>query len=190
MKDTFYRPDPAAARRVAPILSADSLQRWSRSELGFDYADEPEFCQGGGDFYTTASDYAKLMRVLLSDGQAPAGTILTSASVDQLFQPLVPQFRIEEMKTVVPIISADIEFGAGDRWGLGMIVNDQDVPGRRRSGSGGWAGLWNTYFWVDRTSGIAGTLFMQYMPFCEPGAVQAFNAFERSAYARFRAIPQ
>ena len=154
-------------------------------ELGFDYLDQPEFCQGGGHLYTTPSDYGKLMRVLLSGGLAASGRLLSPASVDQLFQPLVPHSRIETLRTVIPVISADITIGAGDRWGLGIIINDHDIPGMRRAGSGGWAGLWNTFFWADRTTGLAGALFMQTLPFGEPGAVQTFNAFERAAYADF-----
>lgn len=185
MEDTYYRLDPAAGLRVAPAQSIGPDGGWTRSELGFDYLEQPEFCQGGGHLYTTASDYAKLMRVLLSGGLASGGPILSPASVDQLFQPLVPHSRIEILHTVVPVISADITIGAGDRWGLGMIIADHDVPGTRRAGSGSWAGLWNTFFWVDRTTGIAGALFMQTLPFGEPGAVETFNAFERAAYAQF-----
>ncbi len=185
MDDTFYRLDSAAARRVAPTLAIGPDGEWTRSELGFDYLEQPEFCQGGGHLYTTPSDYGKLMRVLLSGGLAASGRLLSPASVDQLFQPLVPHSRIETLRTVIPVISADITIGAGDRWGLGMVINDHDVPGMRRAGSGGWAGLWNTFFWADRSTGLAGALFMQTLPFGEPGAVQTFNAFERAAYADF-----
>ena len=185
MNNTFHRLDPSAARRVVPVLSLDARNEWTLSQLGFDYAENPEFCQGGGHLYTTASDYAKLMRVLLSGGQSPGGRILSPASVDRLFEPLVPHSRIEILRTVVPIITADVDLGVGDRWGLGMMINDDDVAGRRRAASGGWAGIWNTFFWVDRISGIAGALFMQYLPFCDSGAVQTFDRFERSAYAHF-----
>ena len=185
MDDTFYRLDASVAQRVVPVLSLDAHNEWNRSELDFDYAENPEFCQGGGHLYTTPSDYAKLMRVLLSGGQSPGGRILSPASVDRLFEPLAPHSRIDTLRTVVPVITADVNLGVGDRWGIGMMINNDDVAGMRRAGSGGWAGIWNTFFWVDRTSGLAGALFMQHLPFCDPGAVHTFDRFERSAYAQF-----
>src|SRR3712207_7278370 len=31
----------------------------------------------------------------------------------------------------------------------------EDVPGMRKAGTANWAGLFNSYYWVDRASGMA-----------------------------------
>ena len=42
----------------------------------------------------------------------------------------------------------------GFKWGYGLLLNTSDFPGMRRAWSGAWAGLCNTQFWVDRTTGV------------------------------------
>ena len=45
-----------------------------------------------------------------------------------------------------------------------------------------WGGINNTYFWIDPSRGIAGTIMMQYLPFADAKALAAYDAFERGAY--------
>jgi methyl acetate hydrolase len=59
----------------------------------------------------------------------------------------------------------------------------EDIPGKRRAGTGDWAGLCNSYFWIDRASGIAATLMTQILPFFDPRVVQTLLGFEASVYA-------
>jgi len=49
--------------------------------------------------------------------------------------------------------------------------------------SGAWAGLCNTQFWVDRTTGICGSIYSNFLPFVTPEAVKLYNDFERTLYA-------
>jgi len=63
------------------------------------------------------------------------------------------------------------------------MINEQDLAGRRRAGSLSWAGLRNSYFWVDRASGIAGGIFFQLLPFADPEILQVYDSFERGLYA-------
>ncbi|MFX8106610.1 serine hydrolase, partial [Acinetobacter baumannii] len=72
-------------------------------------------------------------------------------------------------------------------WGLGFMVNLEDAPTRRRAGSLAWAGLGNTYFWIDPAAGIGGVLLMQLLPFGDPAALALFDAFESSVYAALSA---
>ncbi len=34
-------------------------------------------------------------------------------------------------------------------WGLSFMINDEHAPTGRTAGSLAWAGLANTYFWID-----------------------------------------
>jgi CubicO group peptidase (beta-lactamase class C family) len=64
------------------------------------------------------------------------------------------------------------------------MINTQDVPGRRRAGSGAWAGLFNTHFWVDRTTGICASMYTNSLPFItENDAWRTYGEFEEAVYA-------
>ena len=53
----------------------------------------------------------------------------------------------------------------------------------RKAGSGAWAGIFNTHFWVDPTSGITGAIYTQTLPFVEPAVFQVYIDFETALYA-------
>jgi hypothetical protein len=63
------------------------------------------------------------------------------------------------------------------------LINSADVAGMRRAGSGAWAGLMNTHFWVDRTAGVTGAIYTQFLPFVTPEAFAAYAEFEKALYA-------
>ena len=69
------------------------------------------------------------------------------------------------------------------RFGLGFLINLDDQPGRRAAGSLAWAGLYNTYFWIDPAAGVAGVLLTQVLPFADPQVLSVFADFEHAVYA-------
>jgi methyl acetate hydrolase len=89
---------------------------------------------------------------------------------------------------VSPGASASAEFfpGARKSHSLACLRVEDDVPGMRRAGSCGWAGLMNTHYWIDPATGICAVLMMQQLPFMEPGAAATYEAFERAVYAELR----
>ena len=62
-----------------------------------------------------------------------------------------------------------------------------DMEGRQ-PGSLAWAGLANTYYWVDPTSQVTGVFVTQVLPFFDEAALLAFSSFERSIYDEVTAI--
>ena len=66
---------------------------------------------------------------------------------------------------------------------MSFLINTQDVPGRRAAGSLAWAGLRNTYYWIDPTRRIGGTIMTQLLPFADPTVLALFADFERAIYA-------
>ena len=67
---------------------------------------------------------------------------------------------------------------------LGARPHDQCRPGAdgRRAGSLTWAGLFNTYYWIDPATKIAGVIMMQILPFVDRQALVAYRQFERGIY--------
>ncbi len=85
--------------------------------------------------------------------------------------------------TADPDATADFNGGPGLKWGLGLLLNTEQQPGMRAAGSGAWAGLFNTHFWVDPATGITGAIYAQSLPFVEPRVFGVYADFERALYA-------
>jgi methyl acetate hydrolase len=88
-----------------------------------------------------------------------------------------------DIPTVSPFLSCDFRVGPGHKWGYGLLLTTADRPGLRRAGSGSWAGIANTQFWVDRTTGVCAGIYSNFLPFVTPEAVTLYNDFERALYA-------
>jgi CubicO group peptidase (beta-lactamase class C family) len=88
------------------------------------------------------------------------------------------------MITAQPAYSSDFDQfpGTAHKWGLSFDINTAPGPNGRSPGSVSWAGLLNTYFWVDPTKRVTGAIFTQILPFFDPGALKLYGAFERGLY--------
>ena len=62
------------------------------------------------------------------------------------------------------------------------MINEAETPEGRSAGSLAWAGLANTYFWIDRRRGVAGAVMMQFLPFADRRALDVLAGFERAVY--------
>ena len=144
----------------------------------------PRRITGGGGIYSTAPDYLALLQALLNGGRLNDRSILRPASVAWMASNQIGDLDAGVMKTTNPALSNDVDFfpGARLRWGLGHMINLDPVEGGRKAGSLTWAGLYNTYYWIDPASGIAGVIMMQILPFADPHALAAYRGFERALY--------
>ena len=59
------------------------------------------------------------------------------------------------------------------------MINGSAAPTGRSAGSLSWAGLANTYFWIDPARNIAGLAMMQALPFVDPRTMDVFNGFKK-----------
>ena len=87
--------------------------------------------------------------------------------------------------SIVPALSNDFDFmpESVDKFGLGFLINSDPMPNRRAAGSLTWAGLFNSYFWIDRENGICGVLITQILPFYDADVLALLSEFERAVYA-------
>jgi CubicO group peptidase (beta-lactamase class C family) len=136
---------------------------------------------GGGGIYSTAPDYLILLQALLNGGSFKGTTILHPKTVALMSINQIGDIEAGIMKTENPALSNDVDFfpGVHLRWGLGHMINLDAVPDGRSAGSLTWAGLFNTYYWIDPTKRIAGVIMMQILPFADRQALQAYRQFER-----------
>jgi methyl acetate hydrolase len=69
------------------------------------------------------------------------------------------------------------------KWGLMGFTNTGDAPdGRRSAGSVAWAGLFNTYFWLDPKREVIAVLLTQVLPFGDKAVLDVLDEFEAAAY--------
>lgn len=182
MTSTGYRLTPGIAARLAGCH-----QRKPNGELvvaPFSPMQDPKSFMGGGGLISTASDYARFMRMILNRGSLDGVRVLREDTVATMARNHLGDIDAGAMRSVLPDQSQSGEFypGISKRWGLSFLINMADVPGARRAGSLTWAGLRNTYFWIDPTAGIAGTVMTQILPFLDSAALASYETFEREVY--------
>ena len=64
------------------------------------------------------------------------------------------------------------------QWGLSFMINNEEAPTGRSAGSLAWAGLANTYYWIDQKKGVGGVYTTQILPFVDTKSLPLFFAFE------------
>ena len=143
-----------------------------------------EFYPGGGGLYSTAGDYLRFLRMLLHGGELDGARVLRPDTVALMAQNHMGALNVQPLKSVNPRFSNDAEFfpGMQKKWGLSFLINTEDCPGGRSAGSLAWAGINNTYFWVDPQRQVAGVLMTQILPFADPTVLRLLEAFEREVY--------
>ena len=148
MDQTTFHPTPEQRERLVPVhVRKDGAWR----ALPADDADDLGWHAGGHGLYSTPRDYARFAQALLDE--------------PDLFEPEVdfPPHLI----SAHPRVAADLTLGPGFNWGRAMLLRD---------GGGGWMGLYNTFFWVDRTAGTTAALFTQTQPFADPAILDLARA--------------
>jgi CubicO group peptidase (beta-lactamase class C family) len=179
---TFVMSDAQRANSVPVHLQGED-GTWAASEI--DLVEQPEYWAGGHGLHSTPRDYMKFQRMLLGNGTSPDGVkILDSATVDAAFTNQIGAIDFPaELKTADPTATCDFIARPGFKWGYGLLLNTEDIEGARRAGSGAWAGLLNTHFWIDRTAGVTAAIYSQFLPFATEPALQMYGAFEGALYA-------
>jgi methyl acetate hydrolase len=184
MTDTgFAVPAGAEGRRAALQLRGDD-GGFVPFPIEIGGGGEAEFESGGGGLYSTAIDYMKFLRMLLSGGSLNGAHIISVGSIAEMSRNQIGELRAGRMESIVPQFSTAFDnFPDMDtKWGLGFLINPETGPNGRAAGSLAWAGIANTYYWIDPQSDIAGLIMMQFVPFGDAEALQLYGAVERVAY--------
>jgi CubicO group peptidase (beta-lactamase class C family) len=89
------------------------------------------------------------------------------------------------LKTAIPGSSNDAEFfpGMPKKWGLAYMINAEDASVGRSAGSLAWAGLANTYYWIETKRQLAGVILTQILPFADAKVLGLLDEFEAGIYA-------
>lgn len=146
---------------------------------------DPEVHMGGHALYSTVQDYLTFQRMWLNDGRSDSGEqVLRPETVEWAVKNDLGDLTVKMLPGVIPSLSNDAEFfpGQSKSWSYTFMVNDQQAPTGRPAGSIGWAGLANSYYWIDRQNGIAGYWATQILPFADAGSFTGYMDFETATY--------
>ncbi len=179
MTDTGFKIGEEQRRRLAKIhaRTPDGLV-----PIDLEIPQEPEFHMGGGGLYGTAGDYLKFAQMILHDGTFNGARVLRPETVALMSANAMGALSCNPMESAKPGSTNDVDYLAGMKWGLSFLINPEPLPTGRSAGSLAWAGLANSYYWIDRTRGVAGVYATQVLPFFDQKAVAAFDAFETAVY--------
>jgi methyl acetate hydrolase len=187
MTDTTFRPTDAQRERLMEVYDRAPDGGLALSEV--EISEEPELAFGGEGAYATASDYVRFLQALLRGGELDGARILEPETVALMFTDHLEGLPLPEvMPSAAPELTNDVPslpFRQG--FGLGLHLLLEDVPGMRRAGSGDWAGLFNSYYWIDPATGITAAIFTQLLPFFDERMVQTLLEFEAGIYAQLGA---
>jgi CubicO group peptidase (beta-lactamase class C family) len=143
-----------------------------------------EFFSGGGGLLSTGRDYLAFLQMLLHQGRFNGAQLLRPETVSQIGQNQIGNLQLGVMKTAMPELSNDVDLFPGVRCGHGLasVVNAQQGPNGRSAGTLTWAGLFNTYYWIDPQKRVTGVILTQILPFADHRAVKLYGEFERGVY--------
>jgi methyl acetate hydrolase len=179
MADTGFKIGPAQRQRLAKVHN--------RTAAGFVATDtelpqDPEFEMGGGGLYSTAGDYLRFTRMIMGGGTLDGTRVLARETVATMSANAMGDLVCRKLKTAAPPFSNDVDFIDGMKWGLSFLINPRPMPTGRSAGSLAWAGLANSYYWIDPVRQVTGVFATQLLPFFDERAVRLFQDFETAVY--------
>ncbi|MCK1642231.1 beta-lactamase family protein [Bradyrhizobium sp. 157] len=183
MNDTAFKITDSMRQRLVGMHARG--EDGTLAPIPFELEQEPEFHMGGGGLYGTAADYIKFTQMILNKGRGNGNQVLKPETVALMSQNQIGDLTMGKMVTVAPIYTNDVDLYPDivKKWGLSFLITTAQTAEGRSAGSLAWAGLANTYFWIDPTRDVSGVILMQLLPFADAKCLEAFAGFERGVYA-------
>jgi CubicO group peptidase (beta-lactamase class C family) len=192
MKDNIFTPlgMESTAYKLTPSMLERRVDHHQRQPDGsltvtaYVPQTDPVREYGSGGLSGTAPDYLAFIRMILNGGTGNGHQLLKPETVAEMSKNQMGDVRVEMLHTTDATRSLDAEFfpGLEKSWGMTFMINEEQAPTGRPAGSLAWAGLYNTFFWIDPSNGIGGVYMSQLLPFVDTAVLQAFNDFEAAYY--------
>ena len=181
MRDTTYSvPSSKTSRVVTRHQKADGKIVETQNPDPI-----PPTIRGDGGLYSTAADYGRFVQMVLNKGQLGGVRLLKEQTVGEMSRNQTGSVKVRLQPTAEPLRSKPYPLGAGeDVWGLGFQLAAPGKPAAnmRRPGSMNWAGIYNTFYWIDPEKQIGVVVLMQVLPFYDDAAIQILQGVERLVY--------
>lgn len=184
MCDTGFTLSGAQMTRRAAMLSRAGDGKLTPFPVEMNGGPDAEFEGGGGGLMSSGPNYLRFVRMILNGGSLDGAVILKPETIAEMSRNQIGQLRAGKMDSVMPMFSHPYDGFPDMRtgWGLGFLINTETGPNGRALGSLAWAGIANSFYWIDPASDITGVLMMQFLPFGDPDALTLYADFERAIY--------
>jgi methyl acetate hydrolase len=182
MRDTGFKLTEERRTRLAGVHAR--TENGSLERVTFELPQEPEFQMGGGGLYGTAGDYIAFQQMFLREGLGDGARVLRPETVNLMAQNHMGASQVTTLRRSMPY-SNEAEFFPGmvKKWGLAFMLTTEPVPDGRSANSLAWAGLFNTFNWIDPAKQVVGVIMTQIMPFFDAKVVELLSNFEKAIYA-------
>ncbi len=162
MNDTTWWTREDQLERLAALYVHDGQAR-RQDELGAVATRATRLLSGGGGLLSSAGDYQRFMSMLLGQGRLGETRLISARTLDLMASNHLPggadlaSFARDSFSEVG---QSGVGFGLGFSVVLDRVANRSLVS----PGTIAWGGAASTYFWVDRTEGLAVALYTQLLP--------------------------
>lgn len=190
MTDTAFKIGEAQRQRLVGMHGRNP--DGSLAPIPFELEQDPEFHMGGGGLYGTAGDYIRFTQMILNQGSGNGNQVLKPETVAMMGQNHIGDLTMTKMTSAVAFATNDVDLYPDmvKKWGLSFLITTAQTAEGRSAGSLAWAGLANTYYWIDPARDVTGVILMQVLPFADPQCLEAFAGLERGVYAGLDAAGQ
>jgi methyl acetate hydrolase len=190
MTDTGFKIGDSQRQRLVAMHGREP--DGSLAPIPFELEQDPEFHMGGGGLYGTAGDYIKFTQMILNKGRGNGNQLLKPETVAMMGQNHIGELAMTRMTSAVAFATNDVDLYPDmvKKWGLSFMINTAQTLEGRSPGSLAWAGLANTYYWIDPARDVTGVILMQVLPFADEKCLEAFAGFERGVYGGLDAAAQ
>jgi CubicO group peptidase (beta-lactamase class C family) len=184
MRDTSYLVPADKVARVVAVNARGADGKFVERPVP---ATLPAQVQGDGGLYGTAGDYGLFLRMLLNRGTLNGTRILSERSAKTIFENHMGRVVVQAQESTNQTLSKNFPTGAGkDAWGLGFQRAAEKQANRRSPGSGTWAGIFNTHFFIDPSREIGVVVMMQTLPFYDEASMKVYAGVEEAVYANLK----
>ena len=192
VQENIFQPLGMNASWTVPVAQHSKVARLHHRGPDGSFTVDPkappthlEVENGGGGIYTTAEDYLKFIRMILKRGVGNGRRVLKESTIVEITRAdAAPNNRVTPLITMDRTKSNPGEFfpGVPKRHSLAFVVNEAEAPTGRSANSLAWAGIFNTYYWIDLTRDVGGVFLTQIFPFLDDKALPLFLDFETQVY--------
>ncbi len=163
MDDTGFHVSDAQKDRFVANFCYDAAGKLADCSAGSHerFLEHGTLLSGGGGLVSTSRDYLKFAQMLLGRGSFAGAQILTPQSVDLMTTNHLPG----DLPSMGCATHSTMEMtGVGYGYGVSVMIDQNKVRFPCSNGDFGWAGVANTYFWVDPAEQLIVLFMSQLMP--------------------------
>ncbi|HSV36705.1 serine hydrolase [Ramlibacter sp. WS9] len=184
MRSTGFAPVPAVIRAVLHTRQADRVL----DRTPMDPNPYREFDSGGAGLYSTPRDVLRLLQSILRADRGSTSEVLLPETVAQARCNQIDLLSVRDLPTCIPERSHDLALfpGRKKKWSYLGLLHQEAEPAGRSAGSVSWAGVANTFFWIDFDMSVAAVVFAQALPFLDPDVLAIVERYEQGLYGRLR----